>query len=260
MKLILCEGDSWTAGDIIDPELDETWVNHPSNDDYRLPKVWPYKLGKLLNVDVINDGIAGSSNDGVVRRVLRKIPELLKTYKPEDLFVIIGWSSPERKDLYYNGKWSGWETIYPSQLTQDLSYDEDLETFYRIYIMKFWNKEEYTERYVQHNLLLHHFLNSFGIKHIFFDAFYESKTKTPGSFIKPKNMFSNKSRKKIIAPSLSEESLKLIKDIKENYFVKESFRDLLISGDYFNEELFSSDYHPTEKGHKLWAEHLSKLV
>ena len=56
MKLILCEGDSWTSGDIIDPEifgdrLDK--VNDPRNRPYRLPKVWPHKLGKLLKVDTL---------------------------------------------------------------------------------------------------------------------------------------------------------------------------------------------------------------
>ena len=64
-KLILCDGDSWTAGDIVDPELfgDELYhVNHPDNDQYRFPRVWPHKMGKLLNVDVINTSVAASSN------------------------------------------------------------------------------------------------------------------------------------------------------------------------------------------------------
>ena len=38
MKLILCEGDSWTSGDIINPKLNHSFVNHPDNDSYRLPK------------------------------------------------------------------------------------------------------------------------------------------------------------------------------------------------------------------------------
>lgn len=61
-KIILCGGDSWTSGDIIDPKLQSigvTYVNHSDNDEYRLPKVWPHKLGKLLNVDVKNCAAAG---------------------------------------------------------------------------------------------------------------------------------------------------------------------------------------------------------
>ena len=50
-NILYCDGDSWTSGDIIDPELfgeDFSHVNHPDNDQYRLPRVWPHKLGKLL--------------------------------------------------------------------------------------------------------------------------------------------------------------------------------------------------------------------
>ena len=59
MKLILCEGDSWTSGDLINPELELAGKEHPnvndsSNDDYRLPKVWPHKLGKRLGIDIVN--------------------------------------------------------------------------------------------------------------------------------------------------------------------------------------------------------------
>ena len=47
MKLILCEGDSWTAGDIIDPEifgdrLDK--VNDPRNRPYRLISFIPLNI------------------------------------------------------------------------------------------------------------------------------------------------------------------------------------------------------------------------
>ena len=100
--IIYCDGDSWTAGDIVDPELfgdDLTKVNDPRNTPYRLSKVWP----GMLAYETINESEAGSSNDAIVRRVYRNVLNLLKENKPEDLFVIIGWSSPERKDFYYDG-------------------------------------------------------------------------------------------------------------------------------------------------------------
>ena len=111
-KIILCEGDSWTSGDIINPELDVTWVNHPTNDEYRLPKVWPHKLGEMLGIEVLNTSNAGCSNDSIVRRVVENTFDLLEKYKGEEIFVIVGWSSPERKDFYYDydGK-KYWETF-----------------------------------------------------------------------------------------------------------------------------------------------------
>ena len=111
-KIIYCDGDSWTAGDILNPELEkqgEFFINHEDNDSYRLPRVWPHKLGKLCDIEIKNNSVAGSSNDGIVRRVLDSIPKLLRQYKPEELCVIIGWTSPERKDFFY-------KEIFPHQL------------------------------------------------------------------------------------------------------------------------------------------------
>ena len=57
IKIILTEGDSWTAGDILDPNLEKigiTNIDHTDNDAYRLPKVWPDKLSKLINIEVKN--------------------------------------------------------------------------------------------------------------------------------------------------------------------------------------------------------------
>lgn len=247
MKVILCEGDSWTGGHFIDPKLERmgiTNINDRDNDSFRLPKLWPYKLGKLLNKEVINTARAGSSNDGIVRRIIHQIPTLLQTYKPKDLFVIVGWTSPERKDFYYKGEWNSWETLYPAELEQDLSYDKDLQEFYRIYLEKFWNEEEYFDRYIQHNLLIHYFLKSFGINHFFFDAFYE----IPKSLIDI-NKFVN----------IPETKVKLIQDIRDNYFVNTSFRDILVSKNDFKEELFSN-YHPTEKAQEIWANYLYKNI
>ena len=50
-KLLYCDGDSWTAGDIVDPKLfgdNVAEVHHPDNDQYRLPRVWPHKLCKSI--------------------------------------------------------------------------------------------------------------------------------------------------------------------------------------------------------------------
>ena len=135
-KILLCDGDSWTAGDIVDPELfgdNLSEVNHPDNAQYRYPRVWPHKLGKLLDVDVINSSISGSSNDAIVRRAVGVVIDLLKAYQPNEIYVIIGWTSPERRDFYYRGYWDdsfieSWETLYPSQ--PDMKWpSKELTTF-----------------------------------------------------------------------------------------------------------------------------------
>ena len=58
----------------------------------------------MCGIEVKNNSVAGSSNDGIVRRVLDNIPTLLKQYKPEEICVIIGWTSPERKIFFTHMK------------------------------------------------------------------------------------------------------------------------------------------------------------
>ena len=271
MKLILCDGDSWTAGDIINPELkliDENHanVNDPLNDSYRLPKVWPHKLGKLLNIDTLNIAHAGSSNDAIVRRTMRKVKELLLDYEAKDLFVIIGWSSPERKDFYYTGEWDAWETIHPVSNYQPIP-DKDIDTFYEIYRDKFWNEQEYVERYIQQNLLLHYFLKEHNVKHLFFDAFYETRGH--------RSMFNSLNIDDVIISSGYETEshyalMKYFLKVKKEFSLNDSFRNLLLDKNKvfeyngkqlnsFKEELFNTkDHHPSEKGHEIWAKNLFK--
>ena len=275
-KILICDGDSWTAGDLIDPELfgdDMTHVNHPDNDQYRLPRVWPHKLGKLLNVKVSNISVAGSSNDSIIRRIIPNVMKSLnpqrplKGYKPEEIFVMVGWSSPERKDFYYKGEWDSWETLYPAQLDQNLP-NKDVEKFYKLYLKYYWNKEEYMNRYVNQVLYLHYFLERNGIDHLFFNAFYECSALD----------FDDDIYKKFVEKGVSgmRENTDIIDDIKESdvgyfyetssYIIKEflkvadkvfkevSFRNFLMEKGLFS----SPQQHPNDMEHQLWAKELYK--
>jgi|TARA_Y100000034_G_C6821477_1_gene370016 hypothetical protein len=252
-KIILCDGDSWTSGDIVDPEIfgDQLeHVNHPDNRSYRLPRVWPHKLGKLLGVDIENKSVAGSSNDAIVRRVVGDVIGLLKTYKSSEIFVIIGWTSPERKDFFFKGEWDGdflesWETLYPAQYTQNLP-NKEVEKFYDTYLKYFWHEEEYLNRYINQNLYLHYFLKSQGIRHMFFDAFYQSQNV---------DMFHNHDLLDDLREfqgNVLDEFLK----IRREFFKSISFRRFLMGdNNKLDDDLFQ-DFHPSEKAHRLWAQEL----
>jgi hypothetical protein len=145
----------YTHGDIVDPDIfpDQPWhTMHPDNDAYRLPKVWPGKLSiKLPGVEVINKGFAGSSNDRILRETVNDVLGLLTTKKPEDIYVIIGWSSPERKDFFYRplGERGGaWDTVYPAEMLHWEDKDDSIRNdFYKNYVSIYWNEEEYITRY-----------------------------------------------------------------------------------------------------------------
>jgi|TARA_Y100000034_G_scaffold127093_1_gene179352 hypothetical protein len=255
-KIILCDGDSWTSGDIVDPEIfgDQLeHVNHPDNDQYRFPRVWP----GMLDYETMNESVAGSSNDAIVRRVLRKVLELLENNQPENLFVIIGWTSPERKDFYYKNIHSSWETLYPAQFKQDFDYagesEKELKQFYKIYLKYFWNQEEYLERYIQQNLTMHYFLQIKGIKHLFFDSFYETNDSCIWDSKDLLDDLSNQISNRIFSDKLQEEFIEL----RNDFFIKTSMQKYLSS--YNQEELFDGN-HPSEGGHREWANYIQKYI
>ena len=276
-KLIYTNGDSWTAGDIVDPELfgdNFAKVNDPENRQYRLPRVWPHKLGKLLNSKVINNSHAGGSNDRIVRSTINDIIGLLNNQnKAKDLFVIIGWSSPERKDFYYkwdkNAEGGEWECLYPAELKHWKSESDELNDFFKLYVLNHWYEEEFITRHALNTITLHNFLKNLGIKHLFFNAFYEEKEQVLNEdahqLFDPNELqqyiieFENKINKKTLERLEIDNIIKHYHEIYKDNFVNKSFiKFLLENKKYKQEELI--DYHPTELGHQLWAEFLQNKI
>lgn len=245
IRHLYCNGDSWTAGD----DAQETPV-----------EVWPTKLGSLLNVTVTNSATPGGSNDGSVRSTINDILLLKRHNKLEGTFVIIGWSSPERKDFFYKGSW---DTLYPAQLDfQD--GDNNRTQLHKLYVSEYWNKEEYVTRHCLNTINLHYFLSQLNVPHLFFNAFYESNLQ----YNSPNTLDFIKDFKKDI-PSTYLKYIQIDNIIKEyfniqkNYFFPQSFlkyiTDFVEAGAYKTEELFN-DYHPSELGHKLWAINLYENI
>lgn len=272
-KIILCEGDSWTAGDLLDPKLKAdgiTYINNSKNDSYRLPKVWPHMLGELSNLKIKNTAVAGSSNDGIVRRTLGEVVNLLEEYKPEEILVVIGWTSPERKD-FYGGPGNQWETMLPAELYQTHIYP-DLQKFYELYVKHFWSVDEFSNRYIEQCFLISNFLTGFGIKHYFFNAFYESSVEGYTSLYE--KYFVNKIRgipdkrtlefyeelSNITTGTKHEELIfEEYKKLYHSHFIRISFKNFcdMIEADRLVK--FDAN-HPAYKMHQEWSKYLHKQL
>lgn len=265
-KVIVADGCSWTAGDIVDPILfpGQPWhVNHPDNAQYRYPRVWPDKLGKLLNLETINQSIAGSSNDGILRRILSNIPNILSKYEPQEVVVIIGWTSPERKDFFYSdNKKRMWKTFYPKELfDNDESY-----RFHKEYILNYWNEEEYMSRYLITLISVHSYLKLLNIDHYFFDAFYESnetiKSKSKHTIFDSINLYDFiKDKSKDLEHNLEGRGIieQYLKIYDTNY-IKQSMIGIIKTLDLPRKLIFDDTYHPTEYSHNMWAEYIAKTL
>tara|TARA_X000000368_G_C23018834_1_gene707038 strand:+ start:790 stop:1608 length:819 start_codon:yes stop_codon:yes gene_type:complete len=262
-KILYSEGCSWTGGHLGDnsnmlkPGLEDSQLMSKENESYRLPKLWPHKLGKLLNIEnVHNAGEPGSSNDGVVRRTVENVLGLLKNYSPDEILVVVGWTSPERKDFFYRETGetdSHWLTLQPAQNMEFYNSDaKDLKHFFKTYVRCFWHPEEFFHRYVRQNLYLHYFLKSHNIEHLFYSSFYENPD--VGIDDMGKEMYD------LIPPNTLENFHGLCKtsykDLTFRNYVQEVHIDENSNNKHQNK--FFADHHPTELGHRLWSEELAR--
>lgn len=177
---LLTAGDSWTFGsEIRDDGLPDTVADwDPENNAFRIPKIWPTLLSQRLNcTDHTNISYPASSNDRIVRHTISWITEHYLHDKKDtsDLFVVVGFTSPERKDFYYrdpvDSSQHGWTTIWPNQTNHEY-HQRGMQPFFDNYRMYLWNQEEYLNRYVQQVTQLQNFFVVHGIQYYFFQAFY----------------------------------------------------------------------------------------
>ena len=87
-KTLFVNGDSFVFGDGLENPTKEVWAS---------------KLGSKLNMDVVNLGESGGSNQRIMRTTTEWILDYFyydPTYRTaKDLYVIITWSSPDRIEL-----------------------------------------------------------------------------------------------------------------------------------------------------------------
>ena len=139
--------------------------------------------------------------------------------------------------------------------------------FNKLYVKNHWHAEEFITRHCIHNISLHHFLKSLNIKHIFFNSFYENKedvlNKDSHQLLESPEFenyisdFNDSTEFNTIKRLEINNILKEYKNVYKNVFYKQSFISFLLGLNIEDEVL---NYHPTEKGHQLWASNLAKYI
>lgn len=257
---LIVSGDSWTYGsEIRDPLLPNT-VNDwdEPNDSYRIPRIWPTKLGNLLGTnDVVNLSYPAASNDRIVRHTVGWLTEnyISNNVPTDNIFVIVGLTSPERKDFYYRDDnnnfwftlWPMWEHKYPQH---------QINTFAKLYIQNFYNVEESTHRYLNQIFYLQNFFKNYKIKHLFFQAFYQKKDLhiqqwKDVPYVRNYNGQPDQIIWNLIDP---------ITFMHKNDEIH-SFHNFIKNKD--SDPNFSNaikGMHPSEQGHTWWAEHIYEYI
>ena len=189
---IICDGDSWVFGcEIVDPELkkqydDDVYVGYfdfeEANDAYRRPRIFSYHLSKLLDCKVTNLAWPADDNGSILRRTIEYISSeyLAKGRSTDNLFVMVGWSSPERNSFWYKDE----DMSAPFRLWPQVAHFDApaQEKFWELYVSYLWNAEEYMPRYVFNVIQLQNFCNAHGIKWMCWNSFYQTPGKNPNEW------------------------------------------------------------------------------
>jgi len=263
MILINC-GDSWAHGtelvhpdDRVSDNYSTEWEKTGKSLNYRQEHRYIKLFGNKVNATKIVDlSIPGTSNDTIVRQLFRWLSSYgyIAGKDTSELFVNIGWTSPERKDFCYKDRLPGengrWITFYP--LWKHDYAQSGLNDFRDLYITNFWTTEEYMHRWIMQVWQIQMLLKSLNIKYVMHQAFYHHH----------KAMIHEWDDNKYIKNNHNQADLRDIKiwncvdpitfmhknepetGTFHNYITKKTKEKVL----YVN--------HPNELGHIMWADHM----
>ena len=180
---IVCDGDSWVFGcEIVDPELQKQYDSdvyvgfydfEEANDSYRRPRVFSHHLQKYFDAEITNLSWPADDNGNILRRTIDYISNkyLANNLSTEDLFVMIGWSSPERNSFWYKDDNISMNfRLWPQVRHFD---SKEQERFWELYVAYLWNAEEYLPRYVLNVIQFQNFCKAHNIKWMCWNSFYQ---------------------------------------------------------------------------------------
>lgn len=269
MRLV-ASGDSWTWGaELVDPIEEPVPIitlpgggfdrqYKPINMEYRFKHRYINQFANLINADELVDlSRCSYSNDAIVRTLIDWLVQegYLSGRDTSDLFVTIGWTSPERREFFHKEQWgdTNWLEFGPWSADKDHG-KEGINKFIRYYIEEFWNIGEYIHRWIrqlwQTELLLKHYK----IKYVMHQAFYHDHDKVI-------HQWNDESYKKDIAKNITLADKRLWDSLDSIRFMhKDSPTTGTMHHYIINQVDNSSDVfvvmHPNHHGHKLWAQHM----
>jgi len=267
MILLGC-GDSWCWGDeLVDMTL---YPNYKFSDDlldlvdnnaYRENTRYINLLGKKLNADrVYCLAFRGSSNDAIFRTLIEYLAreQYLFGRETSELFISIGWTSPERREFYFKETWGAdnWMPVGPWLLDSNGSRPY-LNDFQNLLFEHFWHTAEYMNRWTRQLYFTELLLKSLNIRYVMHQAFYHSDKKTINDW--SSDDLNN------AKDFISKEDSMIYQSLNEKTFIGKNnshmtFHNYIlqkVNGDY--KKVFA-EWHPNELGHKLWADFLYDYV
>ena len=241
LKQLYANGCSWTAGNGL--HEDKNITEGKRLEEY----AWPHVLGNKFGLSVINNAEGAGSNQRVLRTTTDFVKSLTEEQRKETL-VVIGWSTPERGEIYLSDEhveFPGWYKFNAAQKFSDQfhpsaiipkDYVKKIDDYQRMYVEYVHSQHANLVNYFQQKYLLSNLLENLEIKYCFFNSL-------PGIWVpEPELMkFYNEQLASISTPNM-------VLSTEMHHYLREKQIKL------------SSCIHPMIDGHRVWAEYLETFI
>jgi hypothetical protein len=289
VKILYTNGCSFSQGDQHPylPEQEDLTYSEPPYDD----NPWPNVIAEKFDLHLVNESKTGTSNFRIVRNTLdwfrnfkydidrienllireakireRTNPPIINPIKynkfkflldgekidMSQVFVIIGWTSLDRWE-YFDSDKIYWKNVTPN------SEDSQSKKYYKYYHDEDAARLDYENQIT----LLGSFLKNIGVRFLFFNSLpiYSFSYTKPISVLPwygyDKNLFIDE--KNIFSPfrmelhtKCGENFLEYLESIEDSQSIYKKRK--------LDSVWLSEDSHPSDKGHKLWANKLIKHI
>lgn len=220
-------------------ELTERDINN-FPDDYillnekRKKWCWPYKLGKLLDVPVVDYSLGGGS----CQRIIRTTYEYFSKVKnPENYFAIIQLTGGSRIEFWEEDM----NIFYPMQISRDMGIHYSYILEHRKLYMN-WQWERYV--YLQSAITLSSFFKSLGIQY-FITGFFE------GPYLKSRPKNEPQPKEWLDLCDFAENNVNWYRNWEKFGFFRIPYinESGYFQPDQYLREDVEEDQHPSEQGH-----------
>ena len=203
-------------------------------------------LADHMKVELVDTSMAGASNETLAAAAIAGINKSLERYKPEEIILLIGWTSTERFEFFNKRRghlMSSVANLKHHRNGDKNPYLKEIHLFNNKYL---WDPSFGYYKLVHTFNYVHSFCKSHGIKVIHkqnldhYQAFFPD--------IQIKNAYIHNTD--LIKSALSPEFARIFKDWTEGLsFQRETMRlKYILQPGY--------DTHPNEEGHYMWFNHL----
>ena len=243
----------------------------PVNMDFRLKYRYINQLADHMGIpadDVVDMSQPSFSNDAIYRTILDWIST--SGFEPgdshTDLFVSIGWTSPERAEFFYGSRHQsyadgGWMTCGPWCLDEynnpnhDLSDAPKLHKFFNLYYELFGEQAGALQRYIRTVWQTQQLLQNYGIPFVMHQAFYECRAMEFSTW-------SNDTQREEFDELLNDTDKHIWSKIDDTTFINKNVAP-------YTAHSFIKDtcgkagfivHHPSSDGHVAWAKYMHQFI